>query len=120
SFRHSDDQVGFAELPAFVELRGQRQILRITFRRAGVYPLLNEPDLLIAQPALADEFGVTRFRQPGRHIAAARDSGNLLRAFSDIRKADQAERPRTARMMAGSAIFKDDRSDVFIEGGFEG
>src|SRR5436190_13528231 len=111
-----DDQVGLPEQPAVRPLRQRRKVLRITFRRSALRPLIDRGDLAIGQQALPDEVRNPRFDLPWRHEARCGDRGDLRGTAPDVVVTGQRERSGTAIAVAGDARLKHDRRDVFRKG----
>ena len=78
-------------------------------------PSLQERDLLVGQPAHADEFSDARLRLPRRHVAALGGGHHLRRVLLDVRVCQQAERRRALRPMTGGAVRQQDGPDVSRE-----
>ena len=72
--RQRDDVIGLAELPAFGQRRRLRLVGGIAARRAGIDPLHDGVDLLLAQPRVVGERAVRGIGKPGRHLPASRPS----------------------------------------------
>jgi len=65
---------------------------------------------------LADERTVSRIRLPRRHEPVRGDGRDLRRPPFGIRVGEQAERRRSARVVAHAAAIGQQRRDVFREG----
>ena len=80
------------------------------------YPLLKHLDLLIAEPAFADELTIAGLGLPGRHVPALRDRDHQPAPGFDVVVAEQIERTRPARTMTRRTIAEDNGRDVPGEG----
>ena len=113
--RQFEYKIRFAELPPVRESRSGRKIGRRAFKGSIGNPLLDGLNLLIVEPALADELAEARLRQPGRHVVTESNCRDLPCMLAHIRIAEKTERSRAAGMMADGAIVEDDGRDIFIE-----
>ena len=111
-----DDDVRRAKVPGAGCYRSGGHGGRVALLDPSGDPPLNQRDLLVAQSPRAHELAVTRFRLPGRHVPAPGRGRDLLGVCAGVRIAQQTERCRSARPMAGRAVLEHDRRDVFGEG----
>ena len=111
-----EHEVGRAELPAFGELRGRGQVLRVAFGGAGLGPVGDRLDLGVAQAAVIVERAEAGLGLPGGHPAALGDLREEARPLGGILVGQQRERPDLARPMAAGAVLPEDRRDVLVVG----
>ena len=113
--RHPDYNVRLSKLPALDERRGRGQIGPVALRCSLLHPSLEENDLLFLQPAFSLKLSIARFRQPRRHVSAARNFDNLPGVFPYVRIGQQAERRGLTRPMARRAVREHHGSDVLAK-----
>ena len=110
------DHIRRSELPAAAPRR-RREVGGISFRRTCSDPAIDQVNLGLAQPPLADERAKPIFGLPGRHVPAPGDGRDLRRPLFDLGIGDEAERRRSVRAMAAGAAVVEHRRDVPGKGG---
>ena len=114
--RQRDDDIRFAELPAFCPRAHRRKIARISLGRALVCPPANQPDLGVGKGLLTDKRSIRRIGLPRRHVTALGHARDERRASLDILVRQQTEGRRPARVMAHAAAIGDEGRDVLRVG----
>ncbi len=113
---HGNFQIRLSQQPAGRPFRHAGEMSRIPFHGSLRYPLLEHPDLFVAEPPFPDELAIAGFGLPGRHVATLRDRDEQPSPLLYVPVAEQIKRPRPARPVTGGAMLEHDGSDMPVEG----
>ena len=89
---------------------------RAAFALPPFDPALDRLDLVVAQPALADDRKLAAIGEPRRHVTASRFRGHGVGVLHGVGVSQERKRRDFARPMARRAVGEHDRRDVLIEG----
>lgn len=115
-----EDEIGRAELPAFGEGGGGREIAGVALGGSGLGPGLEDLELSGREAAAAEEVAFAGFGRPGGHIAGGGDLGDLGGVTGGVLIGQEREGRGLAGAMAGRAGVEQDGGDVTREGGRRG
>ena len=111
---HRQDQVGRPILvpAAGGKRRRRRQFFQIALRRSGCHPGVNQPLLVVRQPAVVGKMAVLRIGVPRRHPALIDDFGDHFGPGGRVLIAGERERGDVACVMAFDAALVEEPRDL--------
>ena len=111
---HRQDQIGRPILvpAAGGKSRRRRQFFQIALRRTGCHPGVDQPLLVVRQPAVVGKMAVLRIGVPRRHAALIDDFGDHFGPGGRVLIAGERERGDVARVMAFDAAFVEEPRDL--------
>ena len=112
---HFQDHVGLADIPSVNERERLRQILRITFRCAGIDPAHERVDVLLRKRPVVAKMPVLRIGEPGRHLFRQHCLLHRFGPWTRLLVGPQRHRRRLARAMAALAVLLQNRRHIFGE-----
>jgi hypothetical protein len=115
-FRHLEDEVRGAELPALGKHRHLRQVPGVALGRSRIRPGGERFDVLVTQSPGVMEFTKARLGVPGWHPPTAGDVLEELRSFGSVLIRQQRERPNLTWTMTVGTVLPQNGSYILIEG----
>ena len=115
SFRHRQDDIGFANRPAFGEFGRRRQVFGFAFFRAAVHPGGDGVNFFLCQATVVAELPMGGIRIPTWHLFANDLLFDRTCPGARFLEGQKRERSRFAEAMAFRTGFVEDGGNVFIE-----
>ena len=112
---HAQDEVGFAQLPAFGETGQGREVRRIPLGHSAAHPFPQGGNLGIGQTRRSGEIAMAGLGHPRGHVAVAGCLKDLGTVVPRIGERQQRERRSLAWPVAGGAMREQDRRHILIE-----